>query len=141
MLCVLILVVWGVSGWWGVWAKAGNGWEAGWSRGVFALSTNDFLTRWSFSISTEAIQNPPVFSWWFHIESSAGNWLIIIPLWAIAVPLAGITAIAWRLDTLARRRARAGLCHQCHYDRAGLPSIAPCPECGASSPHSPIRRL
>ncbi|HVU64865.1 MAG TPA: hypothetical protein VHC70_12870, partial [Phycisphaerales bacterium] len=43
------------------------------------------------------------------------------------------TTTAWRLDTLARRRARRGvnLCPKCGYDRAGIAGDAKCPECGA----------
>ncbi len=40
------------------------------------------------------------------------------------------TALAWRLDTLARRREKLGACPSCGYDRAGLAFSAPCPECG-----------
>jgi rubrerythrin len=41
------------------------------------------------------------------------------------------TALAWRLDTFARRRARLNLCPKCNYDRAGIAGDAKCPECGA----------
>jgi hypothetical protein len=51
------------------------------------------------------------------------------PLWIPAALFAGLTALAWRLDTLARR-ARLNLCPNCHYDRAGLAAGAKCPECG-----------
>ena len=56
---------------------------------------------------------------------------VSVPLWIPVVALAIITAGAWRLDTLARRRAREGQCLKCHYDRAGLAPDAFCPECGA----------
>jgi hypothetical protein len=59
-----------------------------------------------------------------------------IPLWLPT--LAGFvpTALAWRLDTLARRRARLNLCPKCRYDRAGLAVDARCPECG-NMPRNP----
>lgn len=52
-------------------------------------------------------------------------------------PLIGVftiaaTLTAWRLDVLARRRARIGLCAKCHYDRAGLAASTVCPECGTA---------
>ena len=51
---------------------------------------------------------------------------------AVPVTLNAIaTAVAWRLDTLARRRANKLLCTKCTYDRTGLAAGAVCPECGA----------
>jgi hypothetical protein len=54
-----------------------------------------------------------------------------VPLWMPVVLLLPPTAAAWRLDILARRRARLNLCPKCHYDRAGLGAGAVCPECGS----------
>lgn len=50
-----------------------------------------------------------------------------------AVSLA-VTVLAWRLDTLACRRAKLNLCPNCNYDRAGLARHAKCPECGTIPP-------
>jgi len=47
---------------------------------------------------------------------------------------AAITAVAWRLDTLARRRADRTHCPRCRYDRSGLAAGAVCPECGTAAP-------
>lgn len=62
-----------------------------------------------------------------------------IPLWPLAAGSFLATAIAWRLDTLAHRRARGGvnLCPKCTYDRTGLAADAKCPECGALPPSGP----
>jgi hypothetical protein len=55
-----------------------------------------------------------------------------IALWLPAAVTTLITAAAWRLDAIARRRDRVGCCHSCNYDRAGLAAGAVCPECGAA---------
>ncbi len=57
-----------------------------------------------------------------------------IPLLSPIVLAAGITVAAWRLDTLARRRANKHLCPKCAYSRTGLAAGAVCPECGAAAP-------
>ncbi|HVU63860.1 MAG TPA: hypothetical protein VHC70_07780 [Phycisphaerales bacterium] len=53
-----------------------------------------------------------------------------LPLWMPTGLMVIPTLLAWRLDTLARRRARLSLCAKCNYDRAGLAAGAKCPECG-----------
>ncbi len=53
-----------------------------------------------------------------------------IPSWLPFLLAALPTAFSWRLDALATRRAKAGKCPACSYDRAGLARTAPCPECG-----------
>lgn len=58
------------------------------------------------------------------------NFDVAIPIWMLALPTLLLTAAAWRLDILARRRARVGLCVKCGYSRAGLAAGAVCPECG-----------
>jgi hypothetical protein len=57
---------------------------------------------------------------------------LYIPLWALVALALFATVLAWRLDTLARRRARLNLCPKCNYDRAGIAVGARCPECGAA---------
>ena len=58
----------------------------------------------------------------------------VLPLWIPALLCLLITAWTFRLDALARRRARLNLCPKCHYDRTGLAGRADavCPECGAA---------
>ena len=67
---------------------------------------------------------------WEEIPSLRQVWF---PLWPIAAASLLITALAFRLDTLARRRERMNLCPKCHYDRTGLAGDAVCPECGTGS--------
>jgi hypothetical protein len=57
---------------------------------------------------------------------------VLLPLWILVVPAAAITGTAWRLDTLARRRAKRNFCPKCEYDRTGLTTGVICPECGSS---------
>jgi len=56
-----------------------------------------------------------------------------VPLWLPAIAVLIPTTIAWRLDSLARRRARLNFCPKCSYDRTGLAAGAVCPECGSKA--------
>ena len=133
VVCAMILALWVVSGWWWFMVRTGNGWASGFDNGRIALLRSPLPVTWRTGVFFEGMRNPPHFLWWFDFGSHGWDWSIIIPLWAIAAPLAGITAIAWRFDTLARRRARVGLCPKCRYDRAGLAPGAVCPECGSAA--------
>lgn len=56
------------------------------------------------------------------------DWLLFIPYWAIAAPLALLPAW-WALTYRRRReRLRQGHCRRCGYDLRGTPHR--CPECG-----------
>ena len=69
------------------------------------------------------------------LGNAAGRFLVMVPLWMPVTASLLPTALAFRLDTLARRRERGGvnLCPTCHYDRTGLAGDAVCPECGAAA--------
>jgi hypothetical protein len=64
------------------------------------------------------------------------HFLPAIPVWpGFALNTAFYAGVAWGLRQVARairrrRRRRKGLCVKCGYDRAGIVSTAPCPECG-----------
>ena len=75
----------------------------------------------------------------FHMDWSMSNQggEIAIPLWVPASLILAASVMSWRLDTIAHRRARVGLCPKCQYDRTGLAPGALCPECGAPSPSAP----
>ncbi len=75
------------------------------------------------------------FIWrWNHVRAGPvfGSFAsrTFVPLWIPFIATAMCCGVAWRLDTLARRRARLNLCPKCNYDRTGLASGAVCPECG-----------
>lgn len=75
--------------------------------------------------------NRNAFAWWrmgVHNDLS-----VTVPGWFPAAATFITTAIAWRLDRIARRRRRDGTCWKCGYERTGLASQAACPECGAAA--------
>ena len=65
-------------------------------------------------------------------QSDADSFTVWMPLWIPVAMTWFATVVAWRLDTLARRRAKLNLCPKCNYDRTGLAIGAKCPECGAA---------
>ena len=81
-------------------------------------------------------QEPFGMRWWFSWQNQLPQYCYLqLPLWFPAAVAAGGCAASWRLDALARRRAKGGLnlCPKCGYDRTGLVSKdAKCPECGAA---------
>ena len=83
-----------------------------------------FYMSWDWGANT-----PHEILWWFRNEP--GFWCL--PLWVPALIALILTVPAWRLDTLARRRARVGFCPKCNYDRTGLAAGAVCPECGTAA--------
>jgi hypothetical protein len=70
--------------------------------------------------------------WEFESYYDQYGRVVCIPLWAPALVLAIPTAILWRRDHMLTKRARAGRCPKCGYDRAGLAATIPCPECGTT---------
>jgi hypothetical protein len=130
-LCLLLAGVWVRSEC--VWETfLGSYWQV-WSwRGACGIHRHDFnyLVAGYLRIpdgSAPARYTMPVIDWTSSLQGA------IIPFWVLLLPTLLATAAAWRLDARARRRARAGLCATCHYDRAGLATSAVCPECGAPS--------
>ena len=134
---VLLVVVWIGSGWWSV------GWTSG-RYGSVSVGGGQVIAMWCDTSSLksdigwrfrERASAPYVsrFRYCLSFGSAPGLWFAQIPLWCVApIPLCA-TAAAWRLDTLARRRARLNLCPKCNYDRTGLAVGAVCPECGKAS--------
>ena len=130
MVSVLLLVTWGAS------LRGSIAWEHRnglhvWLRPgqlLVGVRAAPMQTRLLGLQTLTALSDPVI--WWFYWYRSPIAWQVGIPLWTFAVVALAITALAWRLDTLARRRARVGYCPQCSYDRTGLAVAAVCPECG-----------
>ncbi|HVU65014.1 MAG TPA: hypothetical protein VHC70_13620, partial [Phycisphaerales bacterium] len=82
-------------------------------------------------------------TWWFefHGSSAAFHWIVLIPIWPLAVSALAASMLAWRLEVLARRGAAIPRCPRCGYDRSGLPLLAECPECGSGNPRGVLKPL
>ena len=130
----LLVVLWVGSGWFvGGWQVAGE-YVIGVGHGEFGVM---HLSEAGIAIVGKMTglegERP------FRLESSfewiektrAAFWNLRFPGWALALLVLLPTLGAWRLDILARRRARVGHCPKCNYDLAGLAAGAVCPECGA----------
>ncbi len=127
---VLLVVVWVGSGWWYVFAVNANGWQVDLLPGQCTIGLNATnrigVTDWEMGAYSVTLPTWTSRKWMTGLFKGA----IVIPLWLPAVAVAATTSVAWRLDTLARRRARVGFCLKCNYDRTGLAAGAVCPECG-----------
>lgn len=136
VVMTLLLGVWIASAWWtGYWV--GHGWAVWLDPGGVAYvespewRTNDGPDYHVLSAGKYAIK----WKWWYRCTWSQYVRIIFIPFWLPALLTATIAAVAWRIDTIARRRAQTNHCPACNYNRTGLPSPAtPCLECG----HTPI---
>jgi hypothetical protein len=129
-LSVVLAVLWAVSA----------VWRAGWQTqqlyfgiGAGTVGVTHSSVGWTRSdpgLKGGRVRVP--LQWWVNADRDWTNRWVWIPLWMPLVISLGVTAAAWRLEVLARRRARVGKCAACGYDRAGLKAGAVCPECGAS---------
>ncbi|HMN42893.1 MAG TPA: hypothetical protein PKE29_18785 [Phycisphaerales bacterium] len=142
---VLLVVVWVGSGWWYATGVSSKGWIVSIGLGRVALVDGRTIAGssaaprlgWSLdSIGHFEMQWLPTGSLVARPPAMA---FVSMPLWAGVLCLGAAAAWAWRLDTLARRRAggRLNLCPKCNYDRAGIGAGAVCPECGAA-PTAPL---
>jgi hypothetical protein len=132
---LLLVVVWVGSGWYGVLWTSTSGYWVGVKFGGFEFVHDPARVRDMQPPEWEVIRGGLSWYWrpsWVVYQTTT---FLYLPLW-IPVALVLIPTIAaWRLDILARRRARLNLCPKCHYDRAGIvggAAGAKCPECGAS---------
>ena len=147
MVCALLVALWVASGWYHIRVAARYAWQANIVGGRGELWRGPGAVPGLFG--PEAMRRGNTFSilhapfavdWGFerrlpvHAGSPPRSGTVwIVPLWAPFLLAAGATVLAWRLDTLARRRARAGFCPKCGYNRTGLAPGAVCPECGAAA--------
>ncbi len=140
VVTVLLGVVWIGSLWWlaNHTSPFGNSEQVGcgavWI--VRSHSPNAGIASAIFQVRRHSEQ--PVWTPVWGSHGMPGGWYLRLPLWLPMTFLVAITLAAWRVDTLARRRARLNLCPKCNYDRTGLRggAGAVCPECGAL-PSSP----
>ena len=144
---VLLVVVWIGSGWLlaSYPTSSGRVWMVG--RGCFSSFLSDRPGGFGDTLSLHSVST-------YHLQflpssteaspTSHTHWREWnVPMWILAVPVLAAAAIAWRLDTLARRRARLNLCQKCNYDRTGLAAGAVCSgvrEVAVMKPHPRIRK-
>ncbi len=144
VVTVLLVVVWVGSGRMSLYWMNGRGFMANVNRGLIQLHypAGGFIGS-VLQASPRASNLPPalepmwakeVHEWdllcwvqWHDGQYRNGRG---IPIWIAVLGALSLTSIAWRLDTLARRRTRLNLCPKCNYDRTGLVGGAVCPECG-----------
>jgi hypothetical protein len=131
VVCVLLVGLCICSRWRGVQGRLSNGITTYVVRGQFSIFVPR-TTRWGTEVAGFRIfETNPGFDVWPVLRTRATATYVGIPIPVAITPILIATAAAWRLDTLARRRARVGHCPTCNYDRRGLPAANPCPECGA----------
>ncbi len=134
---MLLVVAWIGSGWWilGIIKPKPSRLSLGIVGGVVVVMSDDVnpIAQWGFYCHRQS----NIIYWpWRGVggldSSFATQWALTIPLWIPSIATFVATCTAWRLDALARRRARLNFCPKCTYDRTGLAPTAVCPECGAT---------
>ncbi len=133
---VLLVVVWIGSRWWAVEWHSDLGWLCGLQPGQLIIGNVD-SSNIGFPLGWRADRShSSTMGWWYFYQRRYDGWWFLFPLWVPISLFLLPTIIAWRLDTLAHRRARLNLCPKCNYDRAGIAAEAVCPECGAKPTES-----
>jgi hypothetical protein len=137
---VLLVVGWVSSSRWTVTYSGGHIGRAQWGVGL-VCGTLMVQAAWVRNPTPSAepwrcSPNEERLAWWFgrwH-DGTGGEWfeILFVPFWVLLACSGPTTVAAWRLDTLARRRAKLKLCASCGYERTGLRGGigAKCPECG-----------
>lgn len=133
---------WIASAWWAIFLGRAY-------TGFFGVTAGQFVINWKPLADGETITengllvyriHSPMF-WWFRWDAYTGfggdtAWFLCIPLWLVLLAFAAPAVWLWRRDRLHCLQAKSGLCPACGYDRRGLASGAPCPECSAAAPVS-----
>ncbi len=127
---VLLVVVWVGSGWWIAMLDFKQGLSVALWGGQIRATYERFVGEQFAIPDLDTGPYPTPFAWSFEWWTTGPVSRYDCPMWFPAGASFLITAAAWRLDALARRRARVGFCPKCNYDRTGLAAGAVCPECG-----------
>lgn len=135
LVCLLLMAAWGATTQGSVsWANETSSMAIAAGGGVMTYASivlgSDLKPGWAIDPRGDVS-----FLWWFDWNGTGPIRYVSVPIWAFIVATLLPTVAAWRLDAVARRRHRGGLCPRCRYDRRGLSPTAPCPECGAASGH------
>jgi hypothetical protein len=129
---VLLVAVWIGCGWWVAGYRA-NQLVVSLEPGVVVVISGPYLSD-PLSMGWYAIPRGEFthWTWGFVNASTPESRVLFFPVWLFVAATLVPSAAAWRLDTLARRRAKLNLCAKCGYDRTGLRGGigAKCPECG-----------
>ncbi len=140
VLSVVLVTVWIGSGWWYAAYTWRGGAEVDVAVGLVIVGQADPAMNWplpGWDVGPRELS----YDWWFHGSADRSAdlswWWFGTPLWLPTASLLLATAAAWRLDAIARRRARAGCCAKCGYDLRGLRDGVVCPECGAAAASAP----
>lgn len=139
VLTALLTVVWIGSGWFRANAAISGGWFAGIAHGIIGGGRDSAVSPSVDYVGTSAQWGSFRLAWAFDGNAAGALVHMRVPLWAPWLIAVAATSIAWRLDTLAKRRARVGACAKCSYDRRGLAAGVVCPECGALPGNEPER--
>lgn len=71
--------------------------------------------------------------WLPHITTSNSMIGVTVPLWMPSIVAIGASIWFYRDHQREKQSRLLGCCPACGYDRSGLASTAPCPECGAAA--------
>ena len=130
---LLLLVAWIGSGWAWVSHHAEHSstdfYHGSVTWDLFDSPVTSHRPGWSSGL----VSGKPRFDWVPKVRWDQWSTLFILPLWIPASVSLAVTTAAWRLDAIARRRARLNRCTKCGYNRAGIAADAKCPECGAAA--------
>ncbi len=131
---LLLLALWIGSGWWCIkwWTPSSGTWNL--EAGRIVIRNIDWNSQTPKSPGLQLFHVPFELDWSMQYDPTAWGSPLTTPIWPFAGISLLVTAFAWRLDSLARRRAANNLCSTCRYDRTGLPPHSLCPECGTAPP-------
>lgn len=107
---------------------------AGLTNGLLFLGTDDGSGLLPSFCSVHRYPLIPS-AWWPYANRLPSGRSIWIPLWMPWLVALGFSIRFYRDHQRDKKLSRIGCCTACGYDRSGLASTAPCPECAAA--HTP----